>query len=354
MKRREFVSKSTMSALALSALPAITPNHLFAASAKQKIGMDAHAVRAMKWKATKLIDYAISIDADSLLFNGLNYFESLDDKYLKKIKKRLDKNDIKFYFGIGGLSKGSTSFKGNKTDNLILEGIRVAKIFDSSSVNCKIGSVKDRYTEGGIVQRMDEIINALLSMRQQIQDAGLKFAIENHAGDLRAEEVLQIVQTVGTDICGVMLDPGNSVWSMEDPMEHLQKLGKYALCSSLRDYRIWESENGASFQWTAVGEGSMDYKKYVQRMSELCPQAPLNVESISGRAIEIPFLTKDFWKGYPNLKALEMSDFLARIRKGESIEAYTTPQGKDKTEFEQEQQKKELIKSIKYLKQIIG
>jgi sugar phosphate isomerase/epimerase len=289
MNRRDF---SKITALGMTVAPFISAAHandpLFdtpGENPKVPLGMDAHAISLMKWKSKQLIDYAIDLNMDSILFNALSYFDNLEEDYLKTLHDLLETNKMKFYFGVGSLSVNSRSYvpKSGTPKELILSGIRVAKIFNASSVNCKIGNIADRYTDGGIVARMEEIIHELRSMRSQIQDAGIKFAVENHAGDMRSEEVLHIVETVGTDICGVMLDPGNSVWAMENPMQQIEKLGKHVLCTSVRDYKIWESENGATFQWTSLGAGTMDFQHYTKRMSELCPGVPLHIETVSNR-----------------------------------------------------------------------
>ena len=148
-----------------------------------------------------------------------------------------------------------------------------------------------------------------------------------------------------------MLDPGNSVWAMENPMHQIEKLGKHVLCTSVRDYRIWESENGATFQWTALGEGTMDFQHYAKRMSELCPGVPLHIETVSNRQNEIPFLQEKFWEGYPNLKAADLLDFYQMIRKGKPIGILSPPEGVDTNTFAQNIQKKELQKSIDFLRQ---
>jgi len=306
----------------------------------------------MRWKARALMEYAIKLDVDSILFNALSYFDHLEEDYLKSLHQLLEINKIQFYFGVGSLSINSPSYtpKFGTPKELILSGLRVANIFNTTSVNCKIGNIADRYTDGGIIARMEEIIHELRSMRSQIQDAGIKFAVENHAGDMRSEEVLSIVETVGSDICGVMLDPGNSVWAMENPMHQIENLGKHVLCTSVRDYKIWESENGATFQWTALGQGSMDFQHYTRRMSELCPGVPLHIETVSNRQNEIPFLQEDFWEGYPDLKAANLLEFYQIIRKGSPIEILLPPEGVDTKTFEQNFQKKELQKSIDFLR----
>jgi len=303
--------------------------------------------------APELIDYAAELKLSRLLLNHLGYYESLEDDYFKKLAKQAKKKGVSLDIGIGSVSKNSTYYnekQGNSKQRIEL-GIRMAGIFGARSVNCMIGTFRDRHTEGGIEARMEEIIGELRAMRSQIQDAGLKFGIENHAGDTRAEEVLTIIKEVGTDICGSMIDPGNSVWTMENPMEHIKKVGPYAVCSSIRDYRIWESENGATFQWTAIGEGSMDFQEYTKQMSELCPGVPLYIETISDLRLDIPFLQDDFWKGYPNLKGSDLREFLGRIRQGSEIPRPSAPSGTEKKAFEQEHQKQELVKSINYLKE---
>lgn len=356
MKRRDFIAKSTSATISTFAgtnswaskrdsLPT-------AGDAEISLGMDAHAVRAMKWNVSQLTDYAHELKMESLLLNGLNYFEHLEEEYLLSLKKKLGSYGMKLYFGVGGLSINSPSYSphfGTPTE-LVRQGIRLAKIFDAPSVNCRIGSIKDRYTDGGIVARMEEIIQVLRSMRPEIADAGIKFAVENHAGDMRSQELLELVEAVGTDICGVMLDPGNSVWAMENPMQQIELLGEHVLCTSIRDYRLWPSVAGATFQWTAIGEGSMDFKLYTQRMVELCPGAPFHIETISGDAREIPFLDDAFWQGYPDLKAYQLLDFFQMLRKGQPIEPLAPPNGGDPQAFAQDQQKEELKKSIEYLR----
>ena len=355
MKRRTFAGKAALGALALPIIPSIeAKDWLFTQNphrTKVPLGVDVHSVRGMNWKAKQLIDYVIDLKVDSILLNGLNYFESLEEAYLQTLKASLDQHNMSLYFGIGGLSVNSPSYSDEfgTPRELILEGIRLAKIFGSPSVNCKIGSHRDRHTDGGIVARMEELIKELRAMRSEIQDAGIKFAVENHAGDMRSEEVLEVVETVGTDICGVMLDPGNAVWTMENPMRQIEKLGKHVLCTSIRDYRIWESEQGATLSWTAIGEGAMDFVKYTELMSELCPGVPLQIETISNLRLEIPFLTDKFWQGYPDLKAYHLQEFFAMLRDEKSMEI---PISSDlKGVAAQEHQKQELMKSVKYLRE---
>lgn len=350
LPRREFLKKGAGSMAVLATSGMI--NTYGAERGRIPLGLDAHSVRGMRWKASQLIDYAAEINADALLLNGPQYFASLDASHLKSLKKKADSKEIRIYTGAGGICENSVTYKdtnGTPKQTLAL-GIRIAKTLGSPVVNCRIGMINDRYTEGGIEARMEEVINVLKASRSRAEDAGIKFAFENHAGDMRSEEILTIIKEVGPDICGSMLDPGNGLWALEDPMKQLQLLGPHVLCTSVRDYMVWESEGGATFQWTAIGEGLMDAPAFANNMSKLCPGVPLFVESISNSARPIPFLTKEHMAGYPNLRAADLVDFLKLLRRGRPLEVAKPPAGVDQKEFDQQHQKGELLRSFEYLR----
>ena len=52
--------------------------------------------------------------------------------------------------------------------------------------------------------------------------------MENHAGDMQAWELVNLIEAAGPDFVGATMDPGNATWTMEDPMVNLELLGPYA------------------------------------------------------------------------------------------------------------------------------
>lgn len=316
------------------------------------LGFDGHSMRAMKWKAPQFIEFAAEQKLDAVLINNLPLFESLEESYLRGLKESADRHGLRIYMGAGSICENGTSFNNKYGDarTFLSEAIRTATILGSPVVTVRIGSLNDRYLEGGIQPRIDLSIQVLKALKSRALDAGIKFGFENHAGDLRSDEVLGIIEEVGPDVCGSMLDPGNALWSMEDPMQHVQRLGKHVVCTSVRDYMVWESEEGATFQWTAVGEGLMDVPTYVQHLDELAPGVPLFVESISNSARPIPFLTPQWWDGFPDVRAADIVDFLALVRRGHEIEVDLPPEGMDQKTFDQQHQKAEFVRSIEHLR----
>lgn len=345
--RRNFLSTLTTSVLAGPMLAGAAPQ-------KIKLGLDNFAVRAMGWKAPQLLDYADSLKCDALLISDLEAYESLEDSALKEVRKKADDLGIALY--AGGWSICPTSVRFKKTwgtaEEHLRTGIRVATALGSPVYRVVLGAAEDRKTPGGIRARIADTVAVLKACRSAAMDAGVKVAVENHAGDMHSWELRDLVEEAGTDFVGVNIDTGNAAWTLEDPMDVLENLGKYILCSSLRDDMIWEIEDGATVQWTAAGEGLLDWKKLAARWTELCPQVPILIETISGFAKIFPYRNPEFWTHYDK-RPEALAHFEALAKKGHLIPPFKAA-GADRKLAEQEYQKGEVARSIQYLRETIG
>jgi len=351
--RRQFLTNLSVAggslALATSAVAQAAP----ASSAKKiKLGLDNFAVRAMNWKAAALLDYAASLKLDSLLISDLDAFDSLQPEHLREIRKKAADLGIGLHLGTWSICPTSKSFKnkwGSAEEHLAL-AIRSAQAVGSPVIRVVLGAAEDRKTEGGIEARIADTVKVCKVCRSQAIDAGVKIAVENHAGDLQAWELMTLIEAAGKDYVGANLDSGNASWTMESPLDSLRTLAPYALTTSLRDSMIWESENGAKVQWTAMGEGCVDLKAYFAEFARLCPAVPVHIETISGFAKEFRCLEAGFWKDWPKAKAADLAAFLALARRGKAIPPHRSANAKE----EQEYQKGELERSIKYCKEVLG
>jgi sugar phosphate isomerase/epimerase len=319
---------------------------------KTRLGFDNFSLRALKWNASQLIDYAASQRLDSLFLTDLDVYQSFEEGYLRDLKKKAADNGLVIYAGSWSICPTSKYFKskwGTAEEHLAL-GIRVAKALEAPVFRCILGMGGDRSTPGGIEARMADTIKVCKSARSQALDAGVKIAIENHAGDMQAWEIAGLCEEAGKEFVGVTFDTGNSTWTMEDPNESLEILAPYVAASALRDSMIWESPEGCVIQWTDMGEGVVDFKSFVKRFVELCPTVPVNVEIISGFPHELPYFRKEYWDVWPKARAKDFAQFDALTRKGAKIPPHHSPDEK----AEQEYQKNGLEKSLAYCKQTLG
>lgn len=320
------------------------------------LGVCNHSLRAFRPNADELLDFAVSNRLDSILMNTLTPLQSLEKKYLDGLKKRAQASGVGFHLGVGSVSELSRHYSSNdgKANDLVKKGLETADMLGSPVLGCRIGSMADRYTDGGIAKHMEQVSDLLRSFRSQALDLKIRFAFENHMGDLRSKELRMLIEEVGTDICGALFDPANAVWAMEDPIDAMQVLGSRILSTSVRDVMIWQSKEGASFTGTAIGEGVLNYCEVSKFLQENCQGVPLHVETISNSIRPIPFLGSDFWDAFPDLKAGEIKNFLKLARKGKSWGKVMPEPGMDPVAFDKKYQKSELQKSLLYLRENCG
>jgi 3-oxoisoapionate decarboxylase len=353
VNRRHFIKTAVA---AMAGLGLSTQSILSAGTRKTRLGLDNFAVRDMKWKADALIDYAVKLKTDSLFITDLDAFESFEEKYLTGLRQKAAGNDLLIQLGTWSICPTSKTFRnkwGTAEEHLAL-AIRVAKDLGSPVVRVILGNQDDRKSAGGIAARIEDTVKVCKAVRSRAMDAGVKIAVENHAGDMQARELVQLIEAAGKEYVGANMDSGNAVWTLEDPQQSLEILGPYALTTSLRDSAIWESEKGAVVQWTAMGDGTVDLKAYFERFAQLCPNVPVHIETISGFNREFSYLEPSFWESFPNMPARDFARFVALAKKGKPRETWKAPAGVPREQAQKDFQKSEIEKSLNYCKEVLG
>lgn len=320
------------------------------------LGFDNYSLRSLGWKSSQLIEHAATLKLDTVLFSDFNVYESLADDALRDLKRRADDLGITLYAGMLSICPASVIFdprRGTAEEQLRL-CLRIAKALGSPVARCVLGKVDDRRGPGGIAARIAETVAVLRHVRSEALDAGIKIAVENHAGDMNSSELLELIDAAGRDFVGATLDTGNALWALEEPLAALETLGPVTVCTGIRDSYLWETPEGATLQWTSVGTGLVDWPVFFRRFAELCPQAPVIVETISGRPIFLPMLRDFFWDAYPRATPQTLAQMLRLARAGEPREAFTPPPGKNELRAEQDQQLAELERSVNHCRHVFG
>ena len=358
ISRRHFIT-ALSSGVAASIAPRsgfCAPQPAQAASMKPiALGIDNFAVRAFGWKAPELIEYAKGLQLDTLFLSDIDCLPSLEEPALKDIKAHADSAGLALYIGSWSICPTSVRFKptwGTAEEHL-RTGIRVSKALGSPVFRVILGSMDDRKTPGGINARINDTVKVLKACKGAAMDAGVKIAVENHAGDMHSWELVRLVEEAGRDFVGVNIDSGNAAWTLEDPLDLLERLGPYTICSSLRDDMIWNTPEGVSIQWTAMGDGLVDWNTYMDRWRALCPNVPVQIETISGFSKAFPYKTEAFWQNYDKRPEV-LAKFEALAAKGRPLEPFKAPEGADKKEAEKAFQKAEVEKSISYCRKELG
>jgi sugar phosphate isomerase/epimerase len=328
-----------------------------------RLGFDTYSIRAFRWKAIQLLDYAARLKLDTIQISGLGDYENLEPAYLRKVKDHSARLGISIDAGTGCICPTSKSWRPKQGDpkEYVRQGLRVAKTLGATTMRCYMGSSADRLGPLPIEAHMEATIKVLRSVRSDALASGVKIALENHAGDMQAREVKTIIEEAGKDFVASCLDAGNPMWVVEDPMVTLETLGPYTVTTHIRDSAVCEHPRGASAQWVALGDGTINFHQFVARYRELCPKAGMQLEIITGRPPQVlPYLEPEFWKAFPNARASEFARFVALAKKGRPFRGrmvVAEPGVRPSPKLEaalKEQQRVDLERSLEYAKKSLN
>lgn len=352
----------TRRSLLHAAVGAVTAAPLFAQGPRIRLGFDSYSLRAFRWKALQLLDYAAGLKLDSVQLSGLGDYETLDPAYLRKVKERAAALGLSIDGGIGCICPTSKSWNAREgTPQQYLEkGLGVCKAVGARSMRCFLGSSADRRGTLPIEAHIEATVKELKKVRSMAMDYGVIIAVENHSGDMQARELRDLIQAAGKEYVGACLDTGNPMWVVEHPMVTLEVLAPYAVTTHIRDSIVFEHPRGAAAQWVALGDGVVDFKEFVAKYRTACPGAVMQLENITGRPPQVlPYLERDFWTAFPKANAQEFARFVALAKKGRPLMTsmiMADVPGKRSAEYDaalREQQRVDLEKGLDYAKKVL-
>jgi sugar phosphate isomerase/epimerase len=310
----------------------------------------------------QFLDYAASLKLDSVQLSGLGDYQSLEPAHLAKVRDQAERLRISIDGGIGCICPTSRSWnpKSGTPTSYLEQGLNVCKAVGARSMRCFLGSSADRRGPIPIEAHIEATVKALKTVRSVARDYEVTIAVENHSGDMQAWELKTLIEEAGKDYVGACLDTGNAMWVAEDPMTTLELLAPYTVTTHIRDSVVFRHPRGAAAQWVALGDGSIDFKRFVERYRELCPHAVMQLENITGRPPQVlPYFEEDFWKAFPKARASEFARFVKLAKNGHPlmepmlIADVAGPRPPEYDAALKEQQKRDLEKGLEYAKKVL-
>jgi sugar phosphate isomerase/epimerase len=327
-----------------------------------KLGVDNFSLRFHDWDVFQYLEYAHSIGLDVVHFSDLAPFKQVDPGYLAAVKQTADKLGLSIEVGMGSICPTSTTFsnqRGTAVEQLT-EMLRIAAFFGSPGVRCFLGANADRRTPLPLSAHVDATIATCRAVRDLALDLGVKIAIENHAGDLQAAELRDLIERAGPEYVGACIDTGNPLWVHESPFTTLEVLAPYVVMSHVRDTAVWAHPRGAVAQWVPMGHGTVHLDQWSRRYMELCPHTNFTLEVIATLPPRIfAFLEPDYWAAYPNSKASDFARFLQHVAEGQPyLQPIFTANWSDITSESRAalatEQRRHLETSVRYCREVLG
>jgi sugar phosphate isomerase/epimerase len=290
---------------------------------KVKFGLDLFSLRSQGWTPIQYLDYAAKWGIQVVHFSEVRFLGGLEEQNLKTVRAHAESLGIEVEIGMLSICPTSTIFdksKGTAEEQLTRMAV-AARTVGSRIVRCVLGTAADRTSAIPLEQNIENTVQVLHNVRSRFLDAGLKVAIENHAGDMQAREVKMLIEEAGKDFVGSCLDSGNPLWTIEDPHLTLDTLAPYVLTSHVRDTNIWNAPQGVAVAWTRMGEGNIGIEDYIREFAAKCPGRPLSLEIIVTGPRYFNYRDPKFWEAYRKDPAWEFARFLALADRGKPREA---------------------------------
>jgi len=289
-----------------------------AAADKVKLGLDLYSVRSQGWTPIQHLDFAAKWGVKLVHFSEVRFLGGLEEDNLKQVRAHAEQLGIEVEIGMLSICPTSKMFNPSQgtAEEQIARMIAAAKTVGSSIVRCVLGSSADRTGDIPLEAHIENTAKVLRNVRSRVVNAGLKIAIENHAGDMQAREVKTLIEAAGKEFVGSCLDSGNPVWAIEDPHLTLETLAPYVLTSHVRDSAVWNTPQGAAVSWTRMGEGNIGMEDYIREFAAKCPGKPLSLEVIVTGPRIFNYRDPKFWDAYRATPAWEFARFLALVEKG--------------------------------------
>ncbi len=206
---------------------------------------------------TEFLTFANELDIDGVSLETC-FLESFEQSYLEELKAQLDEYGFDRVWAWGhpdGLERGLNADAFAEMKRLI----PAAKT---------IGADVMRVTGSSFSFRHENHKEQIARLKTQFQEAikiaedyDVKMAVENHI-DFTADEILELVDSVGSPNFGVNFDTGNFLRLLDDPVAGMEKLAKHTFAVHLKDLQVNTKEAKPTdwffFSGVPVGQGLID------------------------------------------------------------------------------------------------
>jgi sugar phosphate isomerase/epimerase len=221
----------------------------------------------VRWQMEReFLDFALAQHIDEVALEAC-FFDALDDGLCREIAGRLDDAGVDRVLGWGhpeGLWGGT---KPEELDALIRH---IPQTLELGSKRMRICAASMNYAK----EPRDELIGRVVPLLSRAAEAaeaqGVTLALENHI-DFTSQEVVRIVEAVGSDYLKVNFDTGNTIRLFEDPVEAAARLAPYTVSTHTKDIatRVKGGAPSENFTWwpsCPIGEGVIDMPGVVEAL----------------------------------------------------------------------------------------
>lgn len=222
-----------------------------------------------RWTYEQFINRAKELGVDGVNLETC-FLLSIEEDYILKLKELLDKYKMERVLAWGhpdGLEAG----KNKKAIDDLRRHFEPARKIGTGILRIVGSSLK--YRDERHEPQLKRLIKILKEVAEEAESYDLKLAFENHI-DYTSDEILGLIEKVGSESLRVNFDSGNALRMFEDPLEAARKLAPYIVATHIKDlspikYNKFYNTRGTPRDWffwasAPVGDGIIDIPAIVE------------------------------------------------------------------------------------------
>lgn len=213
------------------------------------------------------------------------FIPRFDRAYLTDVKAILDEYGFDRVYAWGH----PDGLEGGRNQDAYKE--MIASFEHAGNIGAKVMRVVGSSLMFRFEDHQEQIARLTKMFREAVKVAegcGIKMAVENHI-DFTNEEILQLLDSIGSPHLGLNFDTGNFLRLLDDPVKGMEKLAPHVLATHIKDLKPQKgvpADEWYFFSCTPVGEGLVDNQRLAQLLADAGYQGFL--------AVEVDFLHPDY------------------------------------------------------------
>jgi sugar phosphate isomerase/epimerase len=170
------------------------------------------------------------------------HLAATDEEYLVTLREEAESRGFFLEYGI--MSIGAAEIR---------KGIGLCQKLGSTVLRTFIGF--NRYDPAtNVTRELGLALREIASCVRHLEESGVRLAIENH-GDVRSDELVELVERIDSPHVGICLDVGNSLCVLEEPLSAARRMIPFAFTVHFKDYTIQGTPTGCKITGVPLGEG---------------------------------------------------------------------------------------------------
>jgi len=252
--------------------------------------------------AEQLIDLCRTFAADGCQLD-LGQLESTKPEYLDGLKRKLGEAGLFVELAAPG--------KVFEDESYFADVARVARALGATRLRIALLHGR-RYEDFATLEAWrtfaDHWREAVPRAKRSIDQHKLELGIENHK-DFRAEELVELIRSVGSPYLGACVDFGNNVSLLEDPLDTVTQLAPYAITTHLKDMALRPYEQGFELSEVPLGTGICPLAKMIAVLRQAKPKLPMCLEMITRDPLKVPCREDKYWASFGGRDAERLAAF---------------------------------------------